>query len=287
MTNFLKAIRRTVFAILMLPVTTVHGQSYEPLELAKKIFGKDSLPHIENYITGEYNGHPNGQDLFPGAITKFMLLEQTDTKSVIVMTILDSTRKGLDTYLHFKKDSIWRLSAFRALAMTGMIEEMKNELEAMTPKQIDELIKKSKRPGKPEEGEITSREDYEFELGNARLTLELDDNIIKHFEVNKARFEQLKDSALNELSTKKTKDEGRIGLLKDRKKDYHKLFISSVSFGDYELGGDCLNFLIGGILDNTVGYLYIKDKKDLPEMSDSNVIMIREIGNGWYIYKTT
>lgn len=276
-----------LFAISTIAVTTVHGQQYEPLELAKKIFSKDSFPHLENYITGEYNGHPNGQNLSPGAITKFMLLEQTDKRSVVVMTILDSTGKGLDTYLHFKKDPIWRLSAFRALAMTGMLEQVKNELEAMTPKQVDELIKKAKSSKTPQDEAILSREDYDFELGNARLTLELDDNIIKHFEANKTRFEQLKDSALKELSGTKTKNESRIGLLKSKKREYRKLFISSVTFGDYELGSNVLNFLIGGILDNTVGYLYIKDKKYLPEMNDSNVIMVREIGGGWYIYKTT
>jgi hypothetical protein len=41
------------------------------------------------------------------------------------------------------------------------------------------------------------------------------------------------------------------------------------------------------MLDNTVGYLYVKDKEDLPEMTDRRVIMIREISDGWYIYKTT
>jgi hypothetical protein len=65
------------------------------------------------------------------------------------------------------------------------------------------------------------------------------------------------------------------------------LFISSVSYGDYELGGGCLVFSIGGMMDNTVGFLYVKDKKHLPKMDDSGVIMIREIGDGWYLYKTT
>ena len=109
----------TLLAILVLTVKTVFGQSYEPLDLAEKIFSKDSLPNINNYITGEYKGRPNGQDLSKGSTTRFTLLGQADNRSVIAMTILDSTGKGLDTYLHFEKDTIWKMSAFRALALTG------------------------------------------------------------------------------------------------------------------------------------------------------------------------
>lgn len=43
--------------------------------------------------------------------------------------------------------------------------------------------------------------------------------------------------------------------------------------------------MLGEVLDNTVSFFYAKDKKDLPEMNDSQVIMLREIGDGWYLYK--
>src|SRR5688500_5135114 len=134
-----------LFITVILAVTTVYGQTYEPLDLAKQIFGKDKLPNIDNYITGEYKGRPNGQDLQKGSTTKFILLGQADNKSVVAMTILDSTGKGLDTYLHFKKDSIWKMSAFRALALTGIIEQVKIGLEKMTPQQVDDIIAKSKK----------------------------------------------------------------------------------------------------------------------------------------------
>ena len=89
--------RLTLLTIIILAVTTAYGQAYEPLDLAKKIFGKESLQNIENYVTGEYKGRPNGQDLQSGATTKFTLLGQTDKTAVVAMTILDSTGKGLDT----------------------------------------------------------------------------------------------------------------------------------------------------------------------------------------------
>jgi hypothetical protein len=276
----------TLFTILILTVTTVYGQTYEPLDLAKKIFGKDSLPNIDNFITGEYKGRPNGQDLQSGSTTKFTLLGQTEKTAVVAMTILDSSGKGLDTYLHFEKDTVWKMSAFRALAMTGIIEQVKIELEKMTLQQVDEIIAKSKKKKKDDFAMFTSKEDYYFQLGNAKLTLELDDNIAKHFVTNQAEFERLKNLALKQLEKEKVDEERSLKLIENLKTDYQKLFISSVSTGGYELG-NCINFLIGGMGDNSVGYFYIKDKKDLPEMNPSRIVMIREIGNGWYIYKTT
>ena len=272
--------------ILILTVTTVYGQTYEPLDLAKKIFGKDSLPNIDNFITGEYKGRPNGQDLQNGSTTKFSLLGQTEKAAVVAMTILDSLGKGLDAYLHFEKNTVWKMSAFRALAMTGIIEQVKIELEKMTLQQVDDIIAKSNKKKKDDFAMFTSRDDYNFQLGNAKLTLELDDNIAKHFVTNKAEFERLKNLALTQLEKEKLDEERSIKLIENLKADYQRLFISSVSTGGYELG-NCINFLIGGMVDNSVGYIYVKDKKDLPEINSDRVIMIKEIGNGWYIYKTT
>jgi hypothetical protein len=274
------------FTFIIVTATNACSQNIEPLDLAHKIFGKEKFTMLNNYITGEYIGQPNGQDIGEGAIKKFSLLGQTENKAVVAMTILDSSGQGLDTYLHFVKDTVWKMEAFRALAQTGIIEQVVLELEKMSPQQVDSIVNKSKKDKKNKEYAIfTSREDYDFQLGNSKLTLALDDEIIKHFLDNKPEFERIKDSALKELKNKKS-DERGVKLVEKLKPEYQKLFISSVSYGDYDLGL-CLNFLIGGILDNTVGYIYVKDKKDLPKMDADSIIMIREIGGGWYIYKTT
>jgi len=240
---------------------------------------------LNNYIVGEYKGKPNGRDLQKGSMIKFLLLEQTDDKAVVAMTIVDSTGKGFDTYLHFEKDTIWKMSAFRALAMTGMIEGAKKELEKMTPQQVDELINAARKK-KDKYALFSSRADYEFQLGNATLILQLDEHIISHFLANKVAFERIKDLAYKELESGKVEEEGSVKLIEHLRPEYQKLFVSSVSYGGYQLG-NCLNFLIGGMIDNTVGYIHVKDKKDMPKMSSNRIIMLREIGEGWYIYKTT
>ena len=274
----------TILAALLLSASAVFGQSYEPVELAEKIFSKEEFPDIDNYVTGEYKGAFRGDIFEENAVFKYRLLEQTDKAAVVNMTVLDSTGKGVDTYLHFEKDNIWKMNAFRALAMTGYIQQMVIELEKMTPQQIEEIIEELK--GK-EHDMFESEEEYKLYIDNLKLILALDDEIIKHFQAHKPEFERLKNLALDELTSKNVQGEQAVKLLETGRKDYKKLLITSVSFGDYFVGRDCLSFLIGGMVDNTVGYLYVKDKKDLPEMHPSRIIMIREIGNGWYMYKTT
>lgn len=262
----------TILTILIVTELSYGQQLYEPLDLAKKIFAKEGFSELKKYVTGEYNGNPNGSDLGKETITKFMLLEQTEASAVVNLTILDSSGKGLDTYLHFEKDKVWKVNAVRALALTGIIEEVKMHLESMKPHQVDSAF--------------SSKVEYNFRLGNATLILELDENIIKHFLTNQTAFERIKDLALKQLKTE-PKDENRATkLVEDLKQDYQKLFISSVSTGDWAVGNG-INFEIGGMVDNVVGYIYVSDKKDLPKMSPSRVIMLREIGNGWYVYKTT
>ncbi|HOZ69452.1 MAG TPA: hypothetical protein PLB49_04800 [Chitinophagaceae bacterium] len=266
-------------------VKSVSGQTYEPVDLAKKIFGNEKFKEIRKYSTGEYNGKPNGQNLQKGAQTKFRLLGQTDITAVVNMTIVDSAGNGFDTYLHFEKDTIWKLEAFRALAMTGMIEMGLKELEKMTSQQVDEIVAKSK-DNDNDNAIFRSREDYYYELGNARLTLALDDTIVQHFLDNRLAFESLKDLAMLNLDSAIAGTKGRKSLFSEHKELYRKLFIRSVYLYEHK-PAIVLDFFIGGMIDNTVGYFYTSDKSQLPKMTSRRYIMIREIGEGWYIYKTT
>ncbi len=96
---------------------------------------------------------------------------------------------------------------------------------------------------------------------------------------NRNEFERLKNLALIQVEKEKLEEERGVKLIESSIRDYQKLFISSVLTGGDELK-NCINFLIDGMLDNAVGYIYLKDKKYLPEMHPNAVIVIREIGNG-------
>jgi hypothetical protein len=42
-----------------------------------------------------------------------------------------------------------------------------------------------------------------------------------------------------------------------------------------------------GVVDNYVGFFWTSDPAKLPSMSPSNYIVIRDLGGGWYLYRTT
>ena len=256
------------------------------MTLAKKIFAKDTFANLNKHITGEYNGHPNGTDLPAYVSTEFLLLGQDDKTAVVNLTIVDSTAQEFDTYLHFVKDDVWKVTAFRALAMTGMISQIKDMLENLTDAQVDSIVEHSLSDTLGV-SMFKSRKEYEDELGKARLTLSSDKELIAHFKENEKKFEKLKNDLISKgiLSTERgLKDMDKGNEFKDR---LGELFINSVGPDIFYGSHANLNFNIGGMLDNSVGYLYIKDKENVPEMNPNRFIMIREIGNGWYLYKTT
>lgn len=279
---------KNLFFILIIfsSIQSSFSQSYEPIELAKVIFNKDSFPDINNYITGEYNGHPNGTDIPKQVKASFLLLGQNNETAVVNITFSDGKNPDYDTYLHFKNDSVWKATAFRALAMTGIIAQVNTMLKDLGPAQVDSILNIQHTDSTQKKPMFLTRDEYEFTLKNTNLTLASDKEIINHFNKNKAEFERIKDKLLEQLKDKEIVDYKSIKIGEDIEKDYKKLFINSITTGGY-LFTNSINFLIGGILDNTVGYIYVADIKDLPKMTPHNIIMLRKISDSWYMYKTT
>ena len=268
------------FLLLLVNCMFIQSQNYEPIELAKKLFQTD-FPDVKNYSKDEFEGHPNKSDLAKNSNLNFKTLVQDEKNAVVNVTIKDSLGKGFDSYLHFEKDQTWMITAFRGLAQMGMLQQMLQEFDKMSDKDIDKILEVEKKLKSPA---FQSKEDFKFLIENTKLTLNLDDNIIKHFTDNKENFlflkdniEQYKKANLN-VSPKEIKSHFD--------KELTTLYLNS--FGNnYFPCADCFVLTIGGMTDNTVGYFYENDKTKIPSTDPSRVIMIREIGNGWYIFKTT
>jgi hypothetical protein len=261
--------------------------SSEPLALARKIFGPDPMPDLTRYATGEYDGDPNGQDL-KNAKLSFRVLDEKDSLALINMTVIDSTGQGEDWYLRFVKDTVWKLESIRSLAMTGIMQAELEELEQMPQGYLDTLIAAAQQDKQGNALKmLTSMDDYHFLIGNLKLALALDDTIVDHFQKNKAAFEKLKDAALKEIAPREGKKHtGAMRILRKFSKECKAVLVEHVHANEFGRL-NCITFTIGGMIDNFVGYLYVKDKKDLPDVYNSGLIMLREIGEGWYLFKTT
>lgn len=61
----------------------------------------------------------------------------------------------------------------------------------------------------------------------------------------------------------------------------------NLNFVGYESTSGIVDVNIGGILDNSVGYLFVPTGTEVPIMSDDNYIYIEHIVGSWYVYKTT
>jgi hypothetical protein len=85
------------------------GQILGPMDLAKKLMSKEAFTDIDKFSTGEFDGHPNGQDLNGNPTITYKLLNQTSNTAVVNLSIKDSLNNGFDSYLHFKKDTIWKI----------------------------------------------------------------------------------------------------------------------------------------------------------------------------------
>lgn len=254
------------------------SSDYTPLQLTEKVFTDRSFVGIENYCIGEYKGIPKAKDFSRKLKMTFKETYKNDSAAYVNMTLTDSSGKfGTDTYIFLVKDSVWKICAFRALAMTGTINKTIESYAGINDAELDSLIAKEKQSLHPN---FKNKQEFLYLIDNAKLTVELDDNIIQHLINNIVGFEQIKEYCVSYRNTigSKDKEESIITI----PEEYKHLLLGSVYYTN-----DYIKFLIGGIGDNEVGFLYITDKTKVPQMNSKDYILIREIGNGWYLYKST
>ncbi len=131
-----------------------------------------------------------------------------------------------------------------------------------------------------------SREEYRNILAKDNLILASDRELIAHFNKNNTQFIKLKNDLIAKGIRKSKSGTNSMKNINESNKLLTALLLNRVAF-DSEYSEQNLDFVIGGTTDNLVGYLYVPNKKDLPVMDPSGYIMIKEIGDGWYLYKTT
>jgi hypothetical protein len=157
-----------------------------------------------------------------------------------------------DCYFYLKRVGAWKLSATRSLSLTGIIEQAVLELRA----------KANRTPAE------------QAQLDNMELTLACDKVLRRHFQSHRAEFEQLRRLAHPAGHPSPTAS--------IRQKLVGKLHLDRV---DVRGNGD-IDFLIGGVSDNSVGYLYCPSDRP-PAISPSEYIWVEKLAPKWYLYRTT
>ncbi|GAB5483068.1 MAG: hypothetical protein Pars92KO_28250 [Parasphingorhabdus sp.] len=163
-------------------------------------------------------------------------------------------------YLQKPKDQ-WQVYAIRSLALPGFIWEMKREMA----------------------GRSDLTPDLEATYQNILLTTLSDSELRSWFYDHKAELEEMRllkpvyDRSMKELDVNAVfkSDQPRVNELVE------KLHLNYAEQKD-----DMFVVSIGGILDNSVGFLHAAPEH-VPEISTFHYIWIEPLGDGWYLYKTT
>ena len=255
-----------------------------PLQIAEQFVAPVGWPPMKSYLCCETAGQAKRQTLGQ-QIPKLMqrtcqLVRQDSATAVVAVELRDSARRR-DFYLHFRhEDGGWKLGAIRNLTMTHLGPPMVALLLAMPPAEVAAYDRKH-----PEAS-------HAFTIGNLRLWTSADADIADHFSRNRTDFQQMQrlvaagqffdpvidqDEADDEQAA--NADPAVHALLR-------KLYLGRVT--RRETGcGSCLEFVIGGKISSTVGLLYQPQPAQLPAMTPEHLIVLKPLGEGWYLYKTT
>ena len=209
----------------------------------------------------------------------FETLYYSENKAVIAVSGYGKAN-AYNLYVFWIKDNGWKIKTIKTLEFSGMmveVDQSKGMDDNSISKEYDKILKNRKQ-NSPSVGTF---EEYLYETKHARLMFASDSTLADYFAKNINRFNTL----LNKLKgNAKSKDEiWRFDSNSGYKNDLKNILLSSVSSRD---NSKVINFVIGDLSNGSVGYFYCENKDDVPEMTEERYIMIRKLGNGWYLYKT-
>jgi hypothetical protein len=270
-----------------LPLVLRAAQPLEPLQIAEHFVAKTGWADMKSYLSGEAAGQARRQSLgqqIPAALERrCQLLQQGRVTAVVTVELHDSLSRN-DIYLHFRRDTTahaapWKLTAVRSLSMTQLGPPMLKLLSDMPPAEVAQYNQKHPNA------------DHAFMLGNIQLWIGSDADIREHFTRNQAAFQravQFIEARQYFTATIDTAGDGEQAANDDKELQalLHPLYVTRIS-RRYLGCASCLEFIIGGVNDNTVGLFYQPDAQQVPAMSPDRIIVIKPLGNGWYLFKTT
>ncbi|AYA35827.1 hypothetical protein D3Y59_01450 [Hymenobacter oligotrophus] len=252
----------------------------EPLQIAKRFVGKGQWPRMKNYLCCEAaqqaKAHTLGQQIPANLQRECRLLQQNNASAVVAVELRD-TATTADFYLHFVKEADdWKLQAVRGLASTNLGRQMLQLMEGMPAAEVSRY------------NQSHPDADHTFTVGNLKLWVGADAQIIEHFNRNRAGF----DDVVRTVQTRGYFAEPTPAAEQQANTDpaikaqLQQLYIRRLTRRATACGS-CLEFLIGGVTNDTVGLLYQPNPAEVPAMSPARIIVIRPLGGGWYLYKTT
>jgi hypothetical protein len=232
-----------------------------PVEITRAFFAPGGIKNKEELYIGEmkseFIGRPTlGQYLKSPRSLGFREMFRTKEKAMVAVEAGsgDPSDRELDYYIYLESaKGKWKLAAVRTLWLPGVFDMA-----------IQELEKKGRNRTKEEN----------WQLENSKLTIKSDKFLKGYLRDNLEKFDRMFE--LHEAG--KQKEEAEVA---------KKLLLGPGENGRFGFGKGVTAFLIGGMIDNEVGYLYIPEGMLLPTMGPGFLIYLERIEGNWFLYKTT
>lgn len=249
-----------------------------PLRLVQKYVSPNGFPEKLKYFCCEvyqewYADSTLGQKLPPRVQRDCRLIYQDSVHATVSVWLHDSLTSR-DIYFYLVKRQNWTVYALRALAMTSLAHAEIKKLDSLPPDQRGDVY--TKKSGHP----------YAFDYANLKLWTSNDTQLVSYFYANKNKFVKLQ-AQLKKQGYYGKSDSLLVKAIFNKKirKAADELLIRNFEF-DKKYPG-CVFYLLGGMTDNTVGYFYQPDPAKVPKMTEKKFILVRPLGDGWYLFKTT
>lgn len=249
---------KTKLSLVIFFIFIINGYSQKskgsPEWLVESFFTQKKFPEKSKYYMGEmlqFYDSPTIGARTPDTIeTKIRELQHIESQVIYAISQSDQNTT-VDWYCIINQDNTkWKINAIRRLALSPFVYMIYDSLQK-NQNLPDSLI---------------------FMKNNIELMIKSDAKLKQYLVDNLNTFENI-ISFINQ-----NKEE-------DAKEKLKKLFLDSY-YRDDRFSG-CIFFLIGGIIDNSVGFIYSKDSAKIPVMSPNEYIYIEKIIGNWYIFKTT
>ena len=259
-------------------IPVISADTLSPLQIVENYVSPEGFPGKMKFFCCElynewYADSTLGQQLPKKVLRECKLISQDSAHAVVAVWLHDSLTSR-DVYFFLMKNKNWTVYAIRTLVMSDVAKKELARLDTIPENQRGKIYTKS-HPNS-----------YEFECENLKLWGSSDTALSIYFQNHKKEFLKLQnlmqkkgfygknDTLVNDGQTNKK-----------IKKITDKLLIRNI---DYDKRyPTCVFYIIGGMIDNTVGYMYQPDPKKIPKVMETHYIYLRSVGNGWYVFKTT
>jgi hypothetical protein len=271
------------------------GDTLFPTEVVHAYFSLNGFPAKANHLCcamdkEKFQSKTLGQSLSPRVMRTCRLIFQTSSQAVVSVWLRDAETSH-DYYVYLTYEGCWKMRDIRTFQKVEETRKRLKELNALSKDQISKGL------------DTSSGRTLKFEQANLELQIAPDSSIKANLKAKQKDFNAL----VNYLKTKKYFDSGdslltAINADKKARALMDKCLIREVTRS--KTNPHVFHFIIGGVGDNVVGFLYndapspVKNTPDftdqenylhrsVPMPHENGYIIVDRIDLRWYLFKST